>query len=80
MEIPKAKLVKYEDKWRDDSPDYPVCAYCSKKIGSEEEEEQADETYEPEIPLRIWREKPGKPGQKQELCFHIACASEDSLI
>jgi hypothetical protein len=74
------RLLKFEDKWRDDSSDYPICASCGTQIGSEESEEQDEETYEPEIPLRLWRDHPTIPKEKQELCFHHACAAKEGII
>jgi hypothetical protein len=73
-------LQKFEDKWRDDSPDYPTCASCGKQIGSEEADERDDEEAEPEIPLRVWRNHPTKPKEKQELCFHHGCAAKEGII
>jgi len=68
-----------DDKWRDDSPDYPLCSLCGKQIGSEELEEQSD-LYEPEVPIRVWRPHPQRPGQQQEQAFHTACARQVGLI
>lgn len=66
-----------EDQWRDDSPDHPPCAICKKQIGNPEEDAIADlldECCQPEVPLRIWREHPAVPTEKQEMAFHFACA------
>jgi hypothetical protein len=74
-------LLGLDDKWRDDSPDYPPCAACGKPIGSEAEEmREEDDTYEPEIATRVWRDHPSKKGQKQEMCFHEACARERLIV
>lgn len=70
-------LQKFDDKWSDESPDYPKCASCGKQIGSAEADEQSDETYDPEIALRIWRKKDGKT---QELCFHHECAEKERVL
>jgi len=63
-----------EEWWSNESPDYQTCRVCKKQIGSEAADEQEDETYESEIALRVWRDHPTIPGEKQELAFHFACA------
>jgi hypothetical protein len=72
-------MAVLEEWWSDESPDYPTCRVCKKQIGSEEAEEQGDETYEPEVALRVWRDHPTKQGEKQELAFHFACAPKELL-
>jgi hypothetical protein len=67
-----------EEWWSDGSPDYPICRVCKKQIGSEQDEEQ-EETCEPEIAFRVWRDHPSKPGAKQELAFHFSCAPKELL-
>lgn len=70
-------LIGLDDKWRDDSPDYPPCAVCGKQIGSEEDDlRPEDDLYEPEIAVRVWRDHPSQKGEKQEMAFHQACAQE----
>lgn len=74
------ELDGLEDKWRLDSPDYPPCAICGKPIGSEQDDEKAEEIedYEPEIATRIWRSAPEQP--TQEMTFHTRCLSESGRM
>lgn len=76
-----------EDKWRTDSPDYPLCALCSKQIGSEEEDDKLaakfdddyhEETVEPEVATRIWRTEPEQP--TLEMAFHSRCLTESGRM
>lgn len=80
---PVFNLDGLEDKWRDDSPDYPPCAECGRQIGSEEDEDR-EELEEPEVPFRLWRDHPAparaEAGEKQELAFHQHCASKRMRI
>jgi hypothetical protein len=74
------ELDGLEDKWRIDSSDYPPCAICGKQIGSEADDEKAeeDETYEPEIAARIWRTQPEQP--TLEMAFHMKCLADSGRM
>lgn len=73
-------LSDLEDKWRNDSPENPICALCGYQIGSPEEDEEAQylDNVEPEVPIRILRDHPdparAAAGEKQEMAFHWECA------
>jgi len=73
-----------EEKWNDQSPDYPACAVCGQQIGSPEEDEEREGIEEdvtpdegPAFPIRVWRPHPdaakAAAGELQELAFHWAC-------
>lgn len=76
-------LNDFEDKWRDDSPDFPVCAHCDAQIGSAEEDEVVyymGGTGGREQAFRIFRPHPEEKGQQQELAFHVDCAKKRGLL
>jgi len=76
MSIPPELMARFDEKWSDLSEDYPACAHCGERVGSEAEEETEDG---PEVAIRVWRDHPDRAraakGEKQELAFHQDCAA-----
>lgn len=76
MNLPAEMMARFEEKWSDLSEDYPICAHCGERVGSEEQEETEDG---PDVAIRLWRDPPDRArtakGEKQELAFHQDCAA-----
>ncbi len=91
-ELPGKDSPAWEDKWRDDSPRYPRCAKCGGQIGSPEEDEDHEIGNEaayyldgpgpepPPVPVRVFRDHPKLAGKKQEMAFHVECATKVGIV
>lgn len=58
------ELEQFEGAWSKESPDFPLCALCGKKIGSDRGD--GDEP----IAVRSWRKQ---NGATEEIAFHVGC-------